>query len=379
MTSAVTVVLATVLAACFCLVVRRLPAPAAVPLPDRWHRTVTPATGGIALFGAFVLALQPPLHGGAISNRYVPVVLLAGAAFALGLLDDVRQLAIRYKCAGQVAIALGATFLGVRPDWLPPSIGIPVACVVIIACMNSLNLLDNMDGLAAGTAIVAALGLALVGGLIEGAGSPVVAAALAGACLGFLPFNYRLRRPAALFMGDSGSQLLGFTLGALALLTSPGGAGGVAAAIVAPLLILAVPALDTGLVMVVRFGEGRPLWQGGRDHASHRLVYHGLSERRAVAVLLAITAGCTATAIALVIFQNVLLMAVASATALAGLVLFGARLALVMPLEVPATAVAEAGTGGLGAADTALPTPRFLSQPELGRPKAGRPRLPSDA
>jgi UDP-GlcNAc:undecaprenyl-phosphate GlcNAc-1-phosphate transferase len=328
-TSLQTVALAAALAAVFSVVVRRLPAPAAVPVPDRWHRAVTPATGGIALCFAFILALLPPFHEGAISTLYEPIVPLAAAAFVFGLWDDTRHLATRHKLAGQLLIALIAVHYGVRPDWLPSSLAIPVGCLVIVGCMNSLNLLDNMDGLAAGTAAVAALGLALVGGLVESAGSPVVAAALAGACLGFLPFNYRLRRPAALFMGDSGSQLLGFTLGSLALLTSPGGAGGVAAAIAAPLLILAVPALDTGLVMLVRFGEGRPVLKGGRDHSSHRLVYRGFTERRAVALLLAITASCTATAIALVIFQNVLLTAAASALTLAGLILFGVRLALV--------------------------------------------------
>jgi UDP-GlcNAc:undecaprenyl-phosphate/decaprenyl-phosphate GlcNAc-1-phosphate transferase len=291
-------------------------------------------TGGIALFLAFVIALQPAFHSGAISNRYTPLVLLAAAAFALGLLDDIRHLAIRQKIAGQLAIALLAAHQGLRPDWLPSSIGIPVACAVIVACMNSVNMLDNIDGLAAGTTAVAALGLALVGGLVESAGSPVVAAALAGACLGFLPFNYRSRKPAALFMGDSGSQMLGFTLGALALLTSPGGAGGVAAAIVAPLLILAVPTLDTSLVVVARYLGGRPVWQGGTDHSSHRLVYKGLSERRAVGVLLGITVVCSAMAIALVIFQNVLLTVTASALTLVALVVFGARLALVEEVAV---------------------------------------------
>jgi UDP-GlcNAc:undecaprenyl-phosphate GlcNAc-1-phosphate transferase len=230
-----------------------------VPTPGRWHRTVTPATGGIALFAAFVLAVQPALHSGAIATWYKPVILVAVAAFALGLLDDLLHIAVAPKLAGQLGVALLAAYEGIRPDWVRPAFGVPIACLVLVACMNSLNLLDNMDGLAAGTAAVAALGLALVAGLVEHAGSSVVAAALAGACLGFLPFNYRPRRPAALFMGDSGSQLLGFTLGGLALLTSPGGAGGVAAAIAAPLLILAVPALDTGLVLVVRLGERRPV------------------------------------------------------------------------------------------------------------------------
>ena len=322
-----TFALAIALAGVLSSLVRRLPGPNAVPLPSRWHRTITPATGGIALFGAFVLALLPALHSGAVASRYNPVVVIAAAAFGLGLLDDTLRMPVVVKLGGQLLIAFVAAQEGVRPDWVSPSIGIPIACAVIVASMNSINLLDNMDGLAAGTAALAALGLALVAGLVEHAGSSVVAAALAGACLGFLPFNFRPRRPALLFMGDSGSQLLGFTLGELALLTSPGGAGGVAAAVAAPLLILAIPAFDTGLVLLVRFGQHRPLWQGGRDHLSHRLVYTGLTERRAVSLLLAITALCTVTAVVLVIFQNIVLTAVVSGLALVSLVAFGVRLA----------------------------------------------------
>ena len=329
MTSLATLLLAVISAAVLSSAVRRLPVPQAVPLPDRWHRRVTPVTGGIALFGAFVLALQPAFFSAAVDQRYFPLVLAAGAAFALGLWDDVASIGVRTKFAGQLAIALAAAIAGVRPDWLPLWAGIPVACLILVASMNSFNLLDNMDGLAAGTAAIAAIGLALVGGLVAGSGSPVVAAALAGACLGFLPFNYRPRRPAALFMGDSGSHMLGITIGGLALLASPEGAGGAAAAVAAPILILALPMFDTALVMLMRFSEGRPVCQGGRDHSSHRLVYSGLGERRAVAILLAITVNCTATAIALVIFQDPLLTALVAGATLAGLIAFAAQLVLI--------------------------------------------------
>jgi UDP-GlcNAc:undecaprenyl-phosphate GlcNAc-1-phosphate transferase len=329
MTSLATFILAICSAAILSATALRLPGPRAVPLPNRWHSTVTPVTGGIALFGAFILALQPAFLSDAVGPRYLPLVLGAAAAFVLGLLDDAAPLSARNKLAGQLTISLGAAIAGVRPDWLPMWAGIPAACLILLASMNSFNLLDNMDGLAAGIAAIAACGLALVAGLVPGSGSAVVAAALAGACLGFLPFNYRPRRPAALFMGDSGSHLLGFTLGGLALLASPGGAGGAAVAVAAPLLILALPVLDTALVMLVRFAEGRPLWQGGRDHSSHRLVYRGLGERRAVALLLGIAANCTLTAVALVIMQDLLLTAIAAAITLAGLVAFAARLAIV--------------------------------------------------
>jgi UDP-GlcNAc:undecaprenyl-phosphate/decaprenyl-phosphate GlcNAc-1-phosphate transferase len=328
-TSVGTFTLSAALAAGFCWLACRLPGPRALPIPERWHRTPTPVTGGIAIFAAFVLAVQPALQTGAIATWYRPVIAVAAAAFAFGLLDDLVRMPVAPKLAGQVGIALLAAYEGIRPDWVRPSFGVPIACIVLVASMNSLNLLDNMDGLAAGTAGVAALGLAVVAGLVEHAGSSVVAACLAGACLGFLPFNYRARRPAALFMGDSGSQLIGFTLGSFALLTSPGGAGGIAAAIAAPLLILAVPALDTGLVVIVRLGERRPFWQGGRDHSSHRLVYRGLTEHRAVAVLLALTTTCTAMAVAIVIVQNSLLTGIASGVVALALVGFGRQLAQV--------------------------------------------------
>jgi len=304
-------------------------------MPDRWHRTVTPASGGIALFGAFLLAVQPGLFSGAISRDYLPLIIGTGAAFALGLWDDVARIGVRKKFVGQVAIALTAAVFGVRPDWLPLWAGIPLACLILVASMNSFNLLDNMDGLAAGTAAIAALGLALVAGLVPDSGSAVVAAALAGACLGFLPFNYRPHRPAALFMGDSGSHMLGFAVGGLALLASPGGVGGAAAAVAAPLLILALPVLDTGLVMLVRFSEGRAVWQGGRDHSSHRLVYSGMSEKRAVAVLLGIVVNCTAVAIALVILQDALLIALAVGATLAALVAFGSQLVVISEQSAP--------------------------------------------
>jgi UDP-GlcNAc:undecaprenyl-phosphate GlcNAc-1-phosphate transferase len=321
---------AVIAAAILSSLVRHLRWPQAVPTPQRWHRTVTPMTGGIAIFAAFFAALQLPFAEGAVDQHYLPLAAGAAGAFALGLLDDARSICVRSKFAAQIAIAAVAAAAGVHPDWLPSWLGIPLATVILVACMNSFNMLDHIDGLSAGTAAIAALGLALIAGLVPGSGSSVVAAALAGACLGYLPFNYRPRRPAALFMGDSGSHMVGFTIGALALLASPGGAGGAAAAVAAPLLVLAIPALDTGLVMLVRFSEGRPLWQGGRDHSSHRLVYHGMSDHRAVAVLLAIAANCTATAIAVVILEDALLTAIAAGATIAALLTFASQLVVIV-------------------------------------------------
>src|SRR5688500_3859343 len=162
-----------------------------------------------------------------------------------------------------------------------------------------------MDGLAASLAAIACAYYAL-DAVTENPNrvALVVALALGFACVGFLPFNLRLGRAASVFMGDSGSQVLGFALAALALSSSWKVAGPTFASMLLPLLVLAIPILDTALVTVRRLLEGRPVTQGGRDHASHRLVYYGLSERKAVALLAVVATALGATAVAYNILNN---------------------------------------------------------------------------
>src|SRR5688500_6362886 len=162
-----------------------------------------------------------------------------------------------------------------------------------------------MDGLAASLAAIACAYYAL-DAVTENPNrvALVVALALGFACVGFLPFNLRLGRAASVFMGDSGSQVLGFALAALALSSSWKVAGTTFATMLLPLLVLAIPILDTALVTVRRLLEGRPVTQGGRDHASHRLVYYGLSERKAVALLAVVATALGATAVAYNILNN---------------------------------------------------------------------------
>ena len=132
----------------------------------------------------------------------------------------------------------------------------------------------------------------------------VLALAVAAACAGFLPFNLRRSKPAAVFMGDSGSQLLGFSLACFGLASSWKGASTTVATLLLPILILAVPILDTTLVTLVRLLEGRPISQGGRDHTSHRLVYSGLTEKRAVVLLTVLSALLGATSLAYNVLDN---------------------------------------------------------------------------
>jgi UDP-GlcNAc:undecaprenyl-phosphate/decaprenyl-phosphate GlcNAc-1-phosphate transferase len=329
------------------MIALRLPGPAAQPVPDRWHKKSTPVTGGIALLAGVLLALAAgeTLHHQPSSVAYV--ALGAAAAFTVGFLDDRRWIGPRTKFAGQIVVAAGlATAL--HPRWLPLALGIPAGTLVLVAAMNSFNFLDNIDGLAAGTAAIALGAFALTTLVSNDEGLRLIGCAGAAACVGFLPLNYRLRGPAKLFMGDSGSHLLGLLVGASALLSVRSEVGGGEAALLAPLLILVVPIIDTSLVIAVRLSERRPIWKGGTDHISHRLVYVGLSERGAVAALLGLEAACAGLGLAVVAEKN----ALATGAAL-GLV-FGLLLALCSRLALVTEKAIELGETGLDAGQTPL-------------------------
>ncbi len=147
------------------------------------------------------------------------------------------------------------------------------------------------------------------------------------ACLGFLPYNLRLNRPAAVFMGDSGSQVLGFALASLGLAASWTVAGSTVATLLLPILVLAVPILDTTLVTVVRLFEGRPVTEGGRDHTSHRLVYQGLSDKRAVVLLCVVSAALGLTSLAYKVLDDTLVTLAGVLITFAFLLQFGSYLA----------------------------------------------------
>jgi UDP-GlcNAc:undecaprenyl-phosphate/decaprenyl-phosphate GlcNAc-1-phosphate transferase len=312
------------------LVLLRVPGPIAQPVPDRWHKKSTPVSGGFALLAGLLVSLALGAAAGHASASLAGVAAGASAALLVGLADDRRWITPRTKFAGQIAVAV-CVAAAVQPDWLPTAAAIPLGSLVLVAAMNSFNFLDNIDGLAAGTAGIAGAALALMSMSTGGETLRVLGCAIAGSCLGFLPLNYRPRRPAALFMGDAGSHLLGLTVGAGALLASRTGADGVAAgvAVAAPLLILALPIFDTTLVIVVRLAEGRPVWKGGTDHVSHRLVYVGLGEHQAVGALLGLSAACAGVALAVAAADDELVTGAAVGIVIALLVALGSRLALV--------------------------------------------------
>ena len=265
--------------------------------------------GGIGIYVGIVAGFGVAVATGAAPASRELVAILGGCTilFVAGLLDDLYSLGPIPKLAAQLAaaglvIAYGLTISGlISNDLLAGA----VALVWLVGMTNAFNLLDNMDGLAATLAGIAALFFA-IDALTVHQNDAVLALslAIAGACAGFLPFNLRPKRSAVVFMGDSGSQVLGFALAALGLTASWKVAGTTVATLLLPVLVLAVPILDTTLVTVVRLLDGRPVYQGGRDHTSHRLVYHGLSEKRAVVLLAVISAALGATSLFYAVLDN---------------------------------------------------------------------------
>jgi UDP-GlcNAc:undecaprenyl-phosphate GlcNAc-1-phosphate transferase len=282
---------------------------AAAPREDRWHERTTPILGGIGIFAGLLAGfwLAVAVNGAPASREAVAILGGCTILFVAGLLDDLFSLGPIPKLAAQLAaaglvIANGLTISGlISNDILAGA----VALVWLVGMTNAFNLLDNMDGLAATLAGIAATFFA-IDALTVHKNHAVLAlsVALALACAGFLPFNLRPRRSAAVFMGDSGSQMLGFALAAFGLTASWKVAGTTVATLLLPILVLAVPILDTTLVTVVRLLDGRPVYQGGRDHTSHRLVYHGLSEKRAVVLLAVISAALGTTSLFYSVLDN---------------------------------------------------------------------------
>ncbi|MDW8338907.1 MAG: hypothetical protein RMM28_07205 [Thermoleophilia bacterium] len=286
----------------------------AEPTSERWHGRPTPTFGGIGIAAGIAAGIGVTLAVGAVDWSSELGGILGGLAilFIAGLIDDLRHLRPVAKLGAQVlaaaiVLASGLSVELVENDALAWGIGL----LWLVGITNAFNLLDNMDGLAATLAAIACAYFA-IDAVTEHPSDLVLALALAlgGACAGVLPFNLRPRRGAAVFMGDSGSQVLGFGLAALALASSWTVAGATTATVLLPLLVLAVPILDTALVTLVRLVERRPIAQGGRDHASHRLVYYGLSEAKAVLLLAIVAAAVGATALAYNILDSSRLTAV---------------------------------------------------------------------
>lgn len=260
------------------------------PRADRWHAKPTAMLGGVAIFltvNLAYLAFVPHAPQGWV------VIAASAFLFVVGLVDDLVHIKPYQKLIGQlmgaaIIIFFGAPGAGAGGGLILPwtgsvSVNMAITIFWLIGVTNAINLLDNMDGLAAGVAAIAAFFIALslvVNGQITEA---LMLCTFVAALLGFLVYN---SNPATIFMGDCGSLFIGFFLASTALLSAAGGRSRSFLIVLAvPVLILFIPIFDTTFVTLLRKLAGRSASQGGRDHTSHRLVALGMSERHAVWML----------------------------------------------------------------------------------------------
>jgi UDP-GlcNAc:undecaprenyl-phosphate GlcNAc-1-phosphate transferase len=268
----------------------------AAPKTDRWHKQPTAMFGGVAVWLAVVvsyLVFIRPATGqtwGHFPGSFVDVVVGASTfLFLVGLADDFLNTKPYQKLIGQVMGSAFVVYYGLTLPWTSYSaVNVALTIFWLIGITNAVNLLDNMDGLAAGIAIIASGFLALsfisTGHVMEA----LLLVTFAGALLGFLVYN---SSPASIFMGDCGSMFIGFFLASGALVNVSGGRSRSLLPVLAvPILVLFIPIFDTTFVTILRKLSGRAASQGGRDHTSHRLVALGTSERHAVWMLYGLAA-----------------------------------------------------------------------------------------
>ena len=272
-------------------------------LPDnhrKVHTSATPRLGGIAILAGLMISVyifcpSSPLRSG----------FMAGAAiiFCLGFLDDLQGLSSLQKLVGQLAgttigVLLGDNYLaglgnllGLGEITFPPIIGIPFTVICIVGVINAINMIDGLDGLAGGIAGITSIAFALIAFFSGNKPVFMISIALFAAVLGFLTHN---SYPARMFMGDAGSNLLGFTLGmmAVALPDSPG-----IVSPVAPLIILAIPILDTVYVMASRKFRKKSVMAADRAHLHHRLLDIGLSYKATVRLIFVLALFLAAVAV----------------------------------------------------------------------------------
>ncbi|MEP6568715.1 MAG: hypothetical protein ABJC10_02990 [Acidobacteriota bacterium] len=268
----------------------------AKPKTDRWHKKPTSMFGGVAIWLSVVvsyLVFTRPASGqvwGHFPDSFLDVVIGASTfLFLVGLADDVLHTKPYQKLIGQVMGSAFVVYYGLTLPWTAYSaLNVALTIFWLIGITNAVNLLDNMDGLAAGIAVIASGFLALsflsTGHVMEA----LLLVTFAGALLGFLVYN---SSPASIFMGDCGSMFVGFFLASAALVNVSGGRSRSLLPVLAvPILVLFIPIFDTTFVTILRKLSGRAASQGGRDHTSHRLVALGTSERHAVWLLYGLAA-----------------------------------------------------------------------------------------
>lgn len=291
------------------------------PKDDRWRKTPTALLGGVAIFISFSVVYLLYQN---LSREIIGILIGAGILFLWGLYDDIFNVSPQIKLLGQIIAGCAAIFAGVRFNIAPSyTLNIILTLFWIVAITNAFNIIDNIDGLSCGVAFIAST-MIFFSSLMSGDRTiSIFMVILSGATLGFLPYNFN---PAKIFMGDTGSMFLGFSLSTIVILSSTRHVTNLVAALAVPVLILSVPIFDTALVSFMRNVYGRSPFKGGTDHTSHRLVSLGLSERKTVLLLylLSILFGLIALAYSKI---DIIIVSILTVLALIVLLFFGIFLA----------------------------------------------------
>ena len=294
------------------------------PDPRKVHKKPIPRIGGLAIFSAFVIATIAAVFFSdieiEIQFEIVGLIISGTLMMLVGLIDDYKNLPAKVKLLGQIiAAAVLVIIFDVRIDFITDPFGdyiylewlaIPATLFWLVGITNTVNLIDGLDGLAAGVSAIAAVTILLVALEDNILLVAVLTAALAGAAVGFLFYNFN---PACIFMGDSGALFLGFMLAGISVIGAVKCAATIA--LIVPILALGLPILDTTFAIIRRFRGGVPIFKPDKGHLHHRLLGLGFSQRQAVLLMYVISAllGLSAVAltevsfkIAIIIFMIVL-------------------------------------------------------------------------
>ena len=257
------------------------------PNARKVHTHVIPRLGGLAIYIGFMAAVLfcVPLH-----HELIGMLLGCTAIVAIGIWDDICNIPARVKLVGQIAAACIPVAFGLQIEWLtnpcgdilvlPEVIAVPLTIFWIIGFTNTVNLIDGLDGLAAGVAFIASISMFLLAVNLNQFLPALIIVSMAGAALGFLQYNFN---PAKIFMGDTGSMLLGYTLAVSAVLGLVKTAATVA--LVVPIIALGLPILDTTFAIIRRRMSGVPIFQPDKGHLHHRLLALGMTQKQAVLIM----------------------------------------------------------------------------------------------
>ena len=252
-----------------------------MPKKDRWHKNPVPLMGGVSIYLAVIVTSLLIIK----NLSFYSWLLAATIIFFVGIYDDIKKISPYSKLIIQILLSSLVVFSGVYFKFEGLLyFSIPLSILWIVGITNAFNLLDNIDGLSCGIAGISSLMLFLSSYFNDNyiSSLALIFLIISGACFGFLYFNFN---PAKIFMGDSGSMFLGFSLGVLSIMGTHKHVSNLLTTMVAPILILGVPIFDTIFVTLVRKFRGFKVFSGGIDHTSHRLVTLGFSEKKTVILL----------------------------------------------------------------------------------------------